>query len=330
MASTRQNTLLASIGACLRSPMRPCDSDKPIGEIVLRFHKYTANKTLPKCVDRNSNTRVFAVGDTVEVLFPEGTTPDNDVWIVAHKKGVRKDSNAVKIWKRKLKLVLEYCDPNQLKIFDRTFTVTRKCEMRRDPHKRDADGYVQCYCVPFEDAQQDDNKPTPIWIEQGIFSVTLFDKPSKDQGSSFTPEPQQCTITPPGYESSPAAADQVSPMQNTMCLSANSCAYPAEFVGAPAPAPAPAGFFLAVDGLFYDFAPVYPAVVVAAAPAVPVRVDHLPDEFLRLAGKGFYLPEYVYPSAPAEIFEANQPSCYDYGYGYGYAYGFPYGAQGQQ
>lgn len=279
--------------------MRICDAGAPLGEITVRFRRYKPTRTLPKCVNGKSNTRVFTVNHTVDILFPDGTTPDSDVWIIVRKD---EENNSAKIWRRKLGLVRDYCDTDSVEVRYETLPVTKKCEMRRDPRIRVADGYLQCLCVLFGNPLQDGGRPTPIWIERGIFPDTISDEPVKERSSSLSPEPQQCGISPSGYESSPRAAEQASFMQN-------SAGYSAEFGTSllpPPPPPPPSAGFPVDDGVFCD-----PAFV-AIAP--PIQVG-FPPELIGPAGLYYPLPESI------DDYLSGMLQCPSYGYD------FPFWAQ---
>lgn len=163
----RENALLRNSGACLRVPISPSEvsaAEGPKSVIHVSVRRYVARTSLSKCPGKNSNTRIFAPKDVVEIIWGADPTPDSDVWIVAHKKRVRNADGAVQLWKRQLRTVLECCDPEPFTLVDMPLPVDGWCTMRESPQCRSKNAVVRCAVISVTCKER-------IWVEDGLFPV---------------------------------------------------------------------------------------------------------------------------------------------------------------
>lgn len=138
----------------------------------INIRRYRASKTLPKCLEGNSNTRIFARGDIVDIIFPSADIqPTAEVWIIAHKSHVRNLNGALKLWKRKLDIVLAHCDQSAFDNITEEYPVVSKSKMRKNPRIRDANGYVECFKIDFCFGASDDSDI--LWVQSDIFPVII-------------------------------------------------------------------------------------------------------------------------------------------------------------
>lgn len=162
---TKKNTFLHQYYACQRT-IREHKKRAHNGVTKINVYKrlYRARCTLHKCPGKNSNERVFAQGDIVEIICTDAeyVSKKHKVWIIAYKSRPRNPLNHVKLWARPLDEVLKCCEEMPFEERVEQYDVVDQCLVNNDPKSRGDDNYVLCYAIEIQGCGQ-------LWIEKGIF-----------------------------------------------------------------------------------------------------------------------------------------------------------------